>query len=102
MTLSGEYSETTGYTPALTDHYFLTEPSEFLYTHYPSTGSSIEYTYSKDWQLVTTPISLAKCGNIFIKSTLKIVQTSPLLAGLTRCRSSGLSSSLLAAASRPR
>ena len=66
MTLSGEYSETTGYTPALTDHYFLTEPSEFLYTHYPSTGSSIEYTYSKDWQLVTTPISLAKCGNIFL------------------------------------
>ena len=66
MTLSGEYSETTGYTPALTDHYFLTEPSEFLYTHYPSTGSSIEYTYSKDWQLVPTPISLAKCGNIFL------------------------------------
>ena len=66
LTLSGEYSETTGYTPALTDHYFLTEPSEFLYTHYPSTGSSIEYTYSKDWQLVPTPISLAKCENIFV------------------------------------
>ena len=75
MTLSGEYSETTGYTPALTDHYFLTEPSEFLYTHYPSTGSSIEYTYSKDWQLVPTPISLAKCGNFF-KMTLKLCRTN--------------------------
>ena len=37
----GEYSDESGYTPALTDHYFLTEPEEFLYTHFPLTTSTV-------------------------------------------------------------
>ena len=54
----GEWSDETGYTPALTDHYFLTEPSEFLYTHFPHTNKS-EPEYSK-WQLVSSPIPLSE------------------------------------------
>ena len=57
---AGEYSqETEEYTPAVTDHYFLTEPSEFLFSHFPHSNLKSDSDYSK-WQLVSSPISLAK------------------------------------------
>ena len=56
----GEYIDESGYTPALTDHYFLTEPEEFLYTHFPLTTSRTEAGDYSRWQLVTSPISLAR------------------------------------------
>ena len=57
---SGEFSDESGYTPALTDHYFLTEPSEFLFTHFPLTTSRTETGDYSRWQLVSSPISLAR------------------------------------------
>ena len=57
---AGEYSqESDEYTPAVTDHYFMTDPSEFLFTHFPHSNLKSESDYSK-WQLVSNPISLAK------------------------------------------
>lgn len=56
----GEYSDESGYTPALTDHYFLTEPAEFLYTHFPLTTSRTETGDYSRWQLVSSPVSLAR------------------------------------------
>ena len=57
---AGEFSDESGYTPALTDHYFLTEPAEFLYTHFPMTTSRTETGDYSRWQLVSSPISLAR------------------------------------------
>ena len=43
----------------MTDHYFLTDPPEFLYTHFPHSNLKPDSEYTK-WQLVSSPISLAK------------------------------------------
>ena len=59
QTIPGEYSSQTGYTPAVTDHYFLTEPAEFLFSHFPATRSE-SGDYSSRWQLVTNTITLAE------------------------------------------
>ena len=50
----GEYTEHSGYIPALTDHFFLTDPAEFIFTHFPHSNSS---DYNR-WQLLSSPISL--------------------------------------------
>ena len=61
QTFPGEYSSQTGYTPAVTDHYFLTEPAEFLFSHFPATNTRSESgDYSSRWQLVTNTITLAE------------------------------------------
>ena len=72
---------TNSFTRMLDDHFFLTDPNKFLYSHFPFTSEE-ENDYSR-WQLLDCPIDLAQfnakphLSSMFFNFGLELVDPVP-------------------------